>query len=325
VDEAILKLLKQHEPAFLSGQEISRRLKISRTAVWKRIKNLEGLGYEFEASTRSGYRLIGSPDLLAPWEVQPLLRTKRLGRKLHYYRSLDSTNASAYQLALKGAGEGEVVVAESQQKGRGRLGRQWFSPPFLNLYVSIILRPEIPPGEAPLLTLMAAVAAAETLGQFSRLVPVIKWPNDILVGGRKIAGLLNEMQSEVDRVHFVILGIGVNLNVKPEDFPPEIRSMATSVRRETGAAVSRKMFLCSLLLNIEKWYDTFLKKGREPILETWRNRARIKDKNVRVSSFGEVLAGIAVDIDSDGALILKTKDGKERRVVAGDIEYKNQE
>ena len=300
-------------------------MKVTRTTVWKKIKSLEQMGYEIEASTRSGYRLVGSPDLLAPWEVEPLLRTRKLGRTVHYFPTLDSTNAKAYHLALEGSREGEVVVAESQEKGRGRLGRQWYSPPFLNLYASVILRPEIPPSQAPLLTLMAAVATAETLEQFSGPKPLIKWPNDILLRNRKIAGLLNEMHSEMDRVHFVILGMGVNLNVDSESFPREIRSLATSLKRETGEAVSRKAFFTSLLENLEKWYDTFLEEGREPILEAWRNWAQIKGKKVRVTSFGEVLTGTAIDIDSDGALILKTKDGKQRRVVAGDVEYKGSE
>jgi len=321
MDEAILKLLKKHDSSFLSGEEIARRLKVTRTTVWKRIKELEQMGYEIEASTRAGYRLVSSPDLLAPWEVEPLLRTKRLGKPVHYFQTLDSTNARAYQLASKGSREGEVVVAESQEKGRGRLGRQWFSPPFLNLYASVILRPEIPPSQAPLLTLMAAVATAETVEQFSGLRPLIKWPNDILLGNRKIAGLLNEMHSEMDRVHFVILGIGVNLNVDSESFPPEIRHLATSLKRETGEAVSRRVFFSSLLQNLEKWYDSFLKEGRGSVLEAWRDWARIKGKKVRVTSFGEVVTGIAIDIDSDGALILKTKDGRQKRVVAGDVEY----
>jgi BirA family biotin operon repressor/biotin-[acetyl-CoA-carboxylase] ligase len=321
MDVKILQLLRQHAADFLSGEEIARRLKVTRTTVWKRIKELEQMGYEIEASTRSGYRLVSSPDLLAPWEVEPLLRTKRLGKKVHYFQTLDSTNAMAYQLALRGSREGDVIVAESQENGRGRLGRQWFSPPFLNLYVSVILRPEIPPNQAPLLTLMAAVAAAETLGQFSGQKPVIKWPNDILLRNRKIAGLLNEMHSEVDLVHFVILGMGVNLNVDTENFPPEIRPLATSLKRETGEAVPRKAFFSTLLLNLERWYDTFLNEGGRPVLEAWRDWARVKGKKVRVASFGEVLTGTAIDIDSDGALILRTKDGKQKRVVAGDVEY----
>jgi BirA family biotin operon repressor/biotin-[acetyl-CoA-carboxylase] ligase len=321
MDEAILNFLRQHTAAPLSGEEMARHLKVSRTTVWKRIKSLEQMGYEIEASTRSGYRLLNSPDLLAPWEVNPLLKTKRLGKVVHYFHAIDSTNAKAYELASKGAQEGEVVVAESQEKGRGRLGRLWFSPPFLNLYVSIILRPDIPPNQASLLTLMAAVATAETLEQFSGLQPIIKWPNDILLRNRKIAGLLNEIHSETDRVHFVILGIGVNLNVDPEKFPREIRSLATSLKHETGKTVLRKVFLSSLLETTEKWYKIFLKEGGLHILKAWKGWAQIQGKKVRVTSFGEVLTGVAIDVDSDGALILGTEDGKRKRVVAGDVEY----
>jgi len=321
-DEEILQLLRESPSAFLSGEEISHRLKVSRTAVWKRITHLRALGYEIEASTRSGYRLVNSPDLLAPWEVQPLLKTKKMGRKIHYFQTLDSTNSKAYQLALNGAEEGEVVITESQEKGRGRLERQWFSPPFLNLYLSVILRPKIPPHQASLITLMAAVAAADAIQKFSGFLPLIKWPNDILFRDRKVAGLLNEIHSETDRIHFVILGIGVNLNMGEKMFPKEIRPMATSLMIETRQTISRKAFLQSLLLQLEKWYAIFLKQGSTVILKAWRDRAQIKGRRVKVISFGEIWVGMAVDVDSDGALILETEDGRRKRVVAGDIEYK---
>ena len=321
-DEEILQLLRESPSAFLSGEEISHRLKVSRTAVWKRITHLRALGYEIEASTRSGYRLVNSPDLLAPWEVQPLLKTKKMGRKIHYFQTLDSTNSKAYQLALNGAEEGEVVITESQEKGRGRLERQWFSPPFLNLYLSVILRPKIPPHQASLITLMAAVAAADAIQKFSGFLPLIKWPNDILLRDRKVAGLLNEIHSETDRIHFVILGIGVNLNMGEKMFPKEIRAMATSLMIEMRQTISRKAFLQSLLLELEKWYTIFLKQGSTVVLKAWRDRAQIKGRRVKVISFGEILVGMAVDVDSDGALILETEDGRRKRVVAGDIEYK---
>ena len=195
MDEEILRLLKDHSTGFLSGEEISRRLKVTRAAIWKRVRGLRALGYEIEASTRTGYRLIRSPDLLTPSEVRPLLRTKWMGRKIHHFHSMDSTNSVAYQLALQGAEEGEIVVAESQKKGRGRLGRKWFSPPLTNLYLSVILRPEIPPQQASLITFVAAVATAGAIHEFSGLQPMIKWPNDILLKNRKVAGLLNEIHS----------------------------------------------------------------------------------------------------------------------------------
>jgi len=322
MDEELLRLLREHHSGFLSGEEISHGLKVSRTAVWKRIERLRALGYEIEAATRSGYRLIRSPDLLTPSEVKPILKTKWMGKTIHYFPTVDSTNSKAYQLALNGAEEGEVVIAELQEKGRGRLGRSWFSPPFLNLYLSIILRPKIPPHQAPLITLMAAVATAEAIWKFSGLASSIKWPNDILLRERKIAGLLNEIQSEMDRIHFVILGIGMNLNMDAKMFSEEIRNGATSLKREMGEMISRKDFLQTLLQELEDWYTIFLREGRAPVVEAWRKWAQVKGKPVKVTSFGETLVGMALDIDSDGALILETKNGERKRVVAGDVEYK---
>ena len=322
MDEEILQLLRDAPSGFLSGKEISRRLKVSRTAVWKRMEQLRTLGYEIEASKRSGYRLIQSPDLLTPFEIKSGLTTKWMGKKIHHFQTVDSTNSKAYQLALNGAEEGEVVLSESQEKGRGRLGRQWFSPPSLNLYLSIILRPTIPPHQAPLITLMAAVATADAIRKVSGLIPQIKWPNDILLRGRKLAGLLNEIHSEMERIHFVILGIGVNLNMDEKKFSKEIRSIATSLKIEMGETVSRKAFLQSLLLELEKWHSIFLEEGSAVILNAWRDRAEVKGRQVKVTSFGEAIVGTAIDVDSDGALILKTKDGIQRRVMAGDVEYK---
>ena len=321
-DDEVLRLLKGHSPGFVSGEAISRHLKLTRTAVWKRVRNLRTLGYVIEALPRLGYRLTQSPDLLLPSEISSLLRTKWMGKKIHYFNTIDSTNSTAYQLALKGAQEGEVVIGESQEKGRGRLGRKWVSPPFLNLYLSVILRPKIPPHQASLITLMAAVATADAIEKYARLTPSIKWPNDLLLRKRKVAGLLNEIHSETDRIHFVILGMGINLNMDEEGFPREIRAKATSLKRETGRPISRKAFVSVLLEELERWYGIFLKEGGSPLIKAWKARAQIEGKRVRVTSFGEVLTGRAVDVDSDGALILTTGDGERKRVVAGDIEYK---
>jgi BirA family biotin operon repressor/biotin-[acetyl-CoA-carboxylase] ligase len=192
----------------------------------------------------------------------------------------------------------------------------------LNLYLSVILRPRIPPYQAPLITLMAAVATADAIRNFSGLLPLIKWPNDILLHDRKVAGLLNEIHSEMDRVHFVILGIGVNLNADEDKFPKEIRSIATSLKIEMGQIVSRKAFVDSLLLELERWYSVFLEEGGAVVLNAWKERADIRGRKVKVASFGETIVGTAIDVDSDGVLILETEDGKQRRVMAGDIEYR---
>jgi BirA family biotin operon repressor/biotin-[acetyl-CoA-carboxylase] ligase len=248
-----------------------------------------------------------------------------MGRTIHHFQTIDSTNSKAYQLALQGAEEGEVVIAESQDKGRGRLGRPWVSPPFLNLYLSVILRPRLPPRQASLLTLMAAVATADAVREITGLRPLIKWPNDILLGGRKVAGLLNELHSGTDRVHFAILGIGVNLNMDGKSLSKEIRKVATSLKKELGRPVSRTAFLGVLLQKLEAWYEILLKEGAAPVLEAWRDRARIKGRPVRVASSGETLTGLAVDIDTDGNLIMKTEDGHQKRIVAGDVEYESEE
>ena len=322
MDEEILKLLRENPSSFFSGERISQRLKVSRTTVWKRVKRLRTLGYDIEASTRSGYRLIQSPDLLIPSEVTPILKTKWMGKTIHYFPAIDSTNSKAYELALEGAREGEIVIAESQKKGKGRLGRHWFSPPFLNLYLSVILRPKIPPQQASLITLMAAVATADAIQKSSGLLPLIKWPNDVLLRDRKVAGLLNEIHSEMDRIYFVILGIGVNLNMDGKLFSREIREVATSLKKEMGQPISRKAFLGTLLQELEMWFAIFLEEGPDTVIKAWRDRAQVKGRKVTVTSFGKTLSGIAVDIDSDGALILQTEDGKRIRIVAGDVEYR---
>ena len=322
MEEQVLSLLRKNPSGFVSGQEISRHLEVTRTAVWKRVKSLRHMGYEIEASRRLGYRLVRSPDLLAPSEILPILKTKGMGRRVRYFRTTDSTNAEAYQLALRGAKEGEIVLAESQEKGRGRIGRQWFSPAFLNLYLSVILRPNIPPHRASLLTLMAAVATADAIEEYAGLHPTIKWPNDLLLNGRKIAGLLNEIHAETDRIHFVVLGIGVNLNVDRQRFPQMIRDRATSLKEEMGQKIARKAFLAILLKSLEKWYGVFPKDGGASVLNAWRDRAQIAGKQVKISSFDEVIVGRAVDVDSEGALLVQMRNGQRKRIVAGDVDYR---
>ena len=289
-------------------------MKQSRTTV-------KGRAFAAEVDPRAMPRAPAAFDPLPLSEIKPLLTTRWMGRTIHHFQTIDSTNSKAYELAVQGAEEGEVVVAESQEKGRGRMGRPWYSPPSANLYLSVILRPKIPPHQASLLTLMAAVATAEAVREFSGLLPVIKWPNDILLDGRKAAGLLNEICSEMGRVHFVILGIGVNLNMNGKSFPREIRKMATSLKIGMGRTVSRKAFLQVLLRKLESWYELFLKEGAPPILMAWRDRAQIKGRPVQVTSSGETWTGLAVDIDSDGSLILRTGDGRTIKIVTGDVEY----
>lgn len=243
----------------------------------------------------------------------------RLAGKLHIFEEVNSTNDVAYRMALEGAPAGTVVIAESQTRGRGRMSRSWVSPPGENLYLSLVLKPPIAPRKAPFLTYVGAVATAEALAENFSLEVSLKWPNDILANGRKLAGLLNEVKAESNRVVFAVLGFGVNLNVDQEAFPPGLRGKATSVMGELGHSVSRVGFARCLLESIEAWYETFLMRGHESIIEKWEALAQIRGKSIEVRCFGVIHRGVADGLDRDGALVLRGRAGEKIRVVAGDL------
>ncbi len=318
IDQAILTALEEMQ-GYVSGEGLSRRLGLSRAAIWKRIQALRDEGYGIRARPRRGYMLIVKPDLLSSWEISRNLKTRRVAREIHAFQEVTSTNDVAYKMALKGAQEGVVVIAESQTRGRGRMNRSWVSPRDKNLYLSLILRPQIPPQIIPILTYMGAVSTAEAIAKRFPLKVDLKWPNDILVGGKKLAGLLNEVKAEADRVDFVVLGFGVNLNMGEESFPRELREQATSVMRELGRSVSRVEFARCLLESIEAWYETLLRQGPDRIIEKWEAVARIQGRFLEVRSFGEIHRGVAEGLDRDGALILRKGVDERMRIVAGDL------
>ncbi len=244
---------------------------------------------------------------------------QRLGIKLHYFSEIDSTNKQARELAEKGALEGEIVIAEQQTRGRGRLGRNWVSPPFLNLYLSVILRPKLPPAHAAQVTLMAAVALADTVAGFTPDTPAIKWPNDILLRGKKLAGILTESSITAERVNYVILGIGVNLNYPHALMPEAIRERATSLMECAGKTVSREAFLGRLIHDLDRCYGILGEAGFDAIAPQWEAYFNFRGERVRVEGGGEALAGIAKGIDRDGALIIEREGGQYHRVFAGDV------
>jgi BirA family biotin operon repressor/biotin-[acetyl-CoA-carboxylase] ligase len=285
--------------------------------VWKHVNALRGQGYRIEAVPARGYRLTAIPDRLGALEIGPLLNTQDLGQTLHCSDELPSTNDRARELADAGASHGEVVVAESQSAGRGRRGRNWASPPGRNLYLSVILRPNLPPQRAPEITLVASVAACDACRKAGVEVG-IKWPNDLLVGGRKVAGILTELSAEPDLVHWVVLGIGVNLNSGPGDFPAELRGQATSLSIERGQPVPRALFAAALLSELEQWLDRHAAEGFGPIREAWRERSVTLGREVRVDAEGGEISGVAEDIDASGALLVRGKSGLAR-VVSGDV------
>jgi len=256
---------------------------------------------------------------LSRQSIKAHLGTEIIGKRIHLFDALDSTNSEAYRMALRGGEEGEVVVADRQLRGKGRMGRSWLSPPGVNLYVSIILRPPIAARSAPLITPMAAVATAKATKGISGLQPRIKWPNDLLINEKKVAGLLNEMRCKGDAVDFVVLGIGINVNMILATVPEGLRSIATSLREELGHDISRVALLKALLREVEGEYRTLLAGNGKHILRQWEEFSQMVGKVVEMSSFNEVIRGRVKGIDSDGALLLSAPDGSERKVIAGDI------
>lgn len=252
-------------------------------------------------------------------DVEDGLAPKRLGTPLHYFREIDSTNNYARALAERGEPQGAIVIAERQTLGRGRLGRRWVSPPYVNLYCSIILRPTLPPAHTPRITLTAAVALADAIESFGPVAPVIKWPNDILAGDKKLAGVLTEAVSNSQRVEFVILGIGVNLNFPLDSMPPEIRERATSLSALAGKSVSREGFLRRLLQDLDRCYGILEETGFAALAPRWDARFGLRGRRVRVEMTDRTIIGRAIGIDADGALIIELPDGGRQRIVAGDV------
>lgn len=317
-DDVILTALETAKD-YVSGACLSRRLGLSRNAVWKRVQVLRSMGYGIDARPHRGYILTEKPDLLMPLEIRRHVKTCRIATEVHSFKEVPSTNELAYEMALKGAPEGVVVVAETQTQGRGRMRRRWLSPPGLIIYLSLILRPKLTPHLAPLLTYVGAVSTAEALDKGFALEVSLKWPNDVLMRGRKLAGLLNEVKAETDRVDFIVLGFGINVNMEEADFPEDLRHKATSVRIELGRKVSRVEMARCLLESIEAWYDVFLLHGADPVIRRWESLARIRGASIEVRSFDDTHRGVAEGLDINGALMLR--QGKDRviKLVAGDV------
>jgi len=252
-------------------------------------------------------------------EVQDGLATKRLGTKFHYLTELDSTNSYARRLAENGAPEGAVVIADRQTQGRGRLGRNWVSPPDVNLYFSMVLRPTLPPIHAPQITLMAAVALGDAVASFIPQRPVIKWPNDILVNGKKLAGILAESSCGAERIEFVILGIGVNVNFARESMPDGIRERATSLLILGEKIISREPLLRRLIQDLDRCYGILEESGFDSIAPRWEARFGLQGRRIKVEMTDHVVTGRAKGIDRDGALIVEKDDGGNQRIIAGDV------
>jgi BirA family biotin operon repressor/biotin-[acetyl-CoA-carboxylase] ligase len=318
--EGILRALRAARGGDVSGASLCEDLGISRAAIWKQIEALRGQGYAIEAQPRRGYRLLAAPNTPLDSEVAPLLHTRKMGRALHFFTRTDSTSRQLELLAERGAPEGTVVVADEQTAGRGRMARAWFSPPGVNLYFSLLLRPRVPPSAATTLPLLAGWVMAQTLARMvPGLAPQIKWPNDIHVNGRKICGILCDMQAEADCVRHVIVGLGVNVNLASADLPPDLATAATSLRIAGGVTVSRPALLAAILNTFEPAFARWLAHGFAPFLDDLRARDALAGRRVTLDQMGRQWRGRACGIAPDGALLLKTDDGRVTPILSGDV------
>jgi BirA family biotin operon repressor/biotin-[acetyl-CoA-carboxylase] ligase len=318
----ILDALRRAGGQTCSGEALSSRFGVSRTQVWKDVEVLRVRGYTIDGDPGGGYRLSGIPDRLYAEEIQLDLETSWLAKEIHYFETLDSTNHAALDLARSGSGHGTTVVADQQTAGRGRLRRAFFSPPATNLYTSIVLRPTIHTAEAPSWILAAAVSVAETieqtLGKPGEVA--IKWPNDVLLGGLKTSGILMELGAEATRVDFLVLGIGVNLNVDRNLFPDEFRNRATSLASHSGRRVDRLAFARRLYVNLEETLDVCADRGFDGVRARFEALFQMRGQQVSVLELdGSELRGTALGIDDDGALRVQLETGDVTRVIAGDV------
>jgi BirA family biotin operon repressor/biotin-[acetyl-CoA-carboxylase] ligase len=314
MQEKTLDFLKK-KSGYASGEEISHRLGISRQALWKHIQELRDLGYDIVAVPHLGYRLNSLPNRLFASEINWHLNTKFIGKKIHYFEATSSTMDIAIELGLKGSSEGTVVLAETQTKGRGRLGRHWFSPKYKGIYLSLILRPKILPKSAPILTLLSAVSMWEAIKETCGLDTQIKWPNDILLHNKKIGGILTELNAETDAIRFVVIGIGLNVNNDKKTLAPG----ATSLKEQIKEEINRISLVQEIMRKIETNYLLFQKEGSEPIIEKWRNYNITLGKRVRIICQKEHLEGEAINIDADGGLLIRQDSGLIEKILSGDV------
>jgi BirA family biotin operon repressor/biotin-[acetyl-CoA-carboxylase] ligase len=314
MQEQIIQFLKESD-GYISGEEMSQRLNMSRAAIWKHMQELRAQGYEIAAVPHLGYQLVTCPEKLLSYEIQSGLNTKIMGKKIVVMDMVTSTMDEAFRLGMDNCPEGTVVCAEAQSKGRGRLGRAWTSPKGKGLYFSFVLRPSLPLNQLAQLTLMSAVALAEAIEETSTLKPAIKWPNDILLENRKLAGILTELRAESDQVKFVVVGIGLNVNSSLH----QLTSGGTSLKVATGSSFNRVLIFQAILRSLEKWYVKLLDHEFPQVMEEWKKRSATLKKRVRITDPTGITEGEAIDLDEDGALLIRKDNGLIIKKTAGDV------
>lgn len=303
---------------YVSGQQLCEKLGVSRTAVWKAVNGLKEKGYQVEAVRNRGYRIIESPDILVKEELSSMIDTEWAGQTIYYFDQIDSTNIRAKQLGEEGVPHGTLIVAGQQNAGRGRRGRTWESPPGVSIYMSIVLRPEMPPVKAPMLTLVMALSAADSLKECTGLDVQIKWPNDIILNGKKLAGILTEMSTEMDYINHVVIGVGINVNT--ERLPEELEEKATSLRLETGRIIRRSEIIASIMKEFEKNYQLFIEtQGLRQMQEKYNSLLVNREKEVRILGVKEEYTAYALGINEKGELLVRRDNGEIEAILAGEV------
>lgn len=320
----ILEALKSNKDGFLSGEALSRQLEVSRTAVWKYINELRLEGYDIASVSRRGYRLAAEPDIINSYVLSAELGTGIVGKYVKYFDRVDSTNLRAKELAAD-CEDGTVIVAGEQTAGNGRYGRKWESKEGAGIYMSVILKPEIPPEEVQLITLAASVAVATALKETTGIAAGIKWPNDVVLDGRKVCGILTVMSSEMERVNYIVLGIGINFSQKNEDFPEELQDKAISVleylRKYKPAAteIKRSDLARAVFVKLDELYGMLLDGRKREITELWRKNSATLGKEIWVTGKDADYTGKAVDITDDGRLVVICEDGSRKELLSGEV------
>ncbi|KAB1434304.1 biotin--[acetyl-CoA-carboxylase] ligase [Candidatus Galacturonibacter soehngenii] len=313
----ILTLLKEAD-TYISGQDICTHFGVSRTAVWKAINQLKKEGYVIEAVPNKGYYLKTSPDIISYSEMKSVLNTKWIGEELYFYEEIDSTNTKAKQLAETGATSGTLVVSNMQTAGKGRRGRQWESPSETGIFMTLILKLDMNPSKASMLTLVMALAVVKACNEVTKSTCYIKWPNDIVLNKKKICGILTEMSAEMDYINHIVIGIGINANV--DSFPEELKDKATSLKIENGKEVKRAMLINRIMVHFEHEYEIFMhNESMKAQIDEYNEFLINKDKEVTIIEPSNQYQGIALGIDEIGKLLVKKEDGKIEAVYAGEV------
>ena len=313
----ILRALRETD-SYVSGQELCRKLGVSRTAVWKNIRSLQEDGYEIEAVTNRGYRLAGVPDTIAEEEVASRLQTERMGRQIRYFSRIDSTNQYAKRIAEEGAPDGTLIIADEQTAGKGRSGRTWVTPPAEAIAFTLLLRPKLSPDRISMVTLVMGLAVTNAVNSLYGVSAGIKWPNDVVIKGRKLCGILTEMSAEVRQANYIVIGVGINANLT--SFPEVIKEIATSLKLELGRDINRAELIARVMAEFERLYAEFEAQGDlGAVMQEYNELCLNAGSKVRVLDPNGEYTGTSRGINSMGELLVETEDGKMQEVYAGEV------